>query len=472
VSVERRRVLVVDDEHLIRVWLETHLKESGYDVVLAETAAAARRAFSESPPDAIVLDLRLPDGDGLDLLREFLDADPDVTITILSAHGDIGTAVRAVKSGAYHFLEKPPKLEELLNALEKGLETRTLKRTVSGLRRQAGWRFADVEIVGRSAAMQRVVDLVGKVAASDTTTVLVRGESGVGKEVVARAIHARSTRAEFPFLEINCTALPETLLESELFGHEKGAFTDARQRKPGLLELADRGTILLDEIGDLPPGAQAKLLRFLETRTFKRVGGIRDITVDVRIIASTNRDLEAAVREGAFRRDLFFRLNVVPIVIPPLRERPEDVEPLAEYFLQKMTTDIRKPARCIHKEALAMLERYSWPGNVRELKNVIERAVILEESPEILPEHLPEELKPGRRALDLEPGFRLPPGGIDLEQLEMDLIRQALDQTRGNKTRAAELLGLTRDTLRYRIEKYGLSATGRRAEDREEPTRR
>jgi DNA-binding NtrC family response regulator len=450
--------LVVDDEHLIRVWLQTHLEESGYRVSLAETAAAARSAFSHSPPDAVVLDLKLPDGSGLDLLREFVDADPDVTITILTAHGDIKTAVQAVKLGAYHFLEKPPKLEELLNALAKGLETRALKRTVSGLRRQAGWRFADVEIVGRSAAMQRVVDLVGKVAASETTTVLVRGESGVGKEVVARAIHAHSARAEFPFLEINCTALPETLLESELFGHEKGAFTDARERKPGLLELADRGTVLLDEIGDLPPGAQAKLLRFLEARTFKRVGGVRDITVNVRIVASTNRDLEAGVREGAFRRDLFFRLNVVPIVIPPLRQRPEDVEPLAHYFVQRMTTDIRKPARRIHKEALAMLQRYSWPGNVRELKNIIERAVILEEGPEILPAHLPEELKPGGRALDLEPGFKLPPGGIDLEKLEKDLIRQALEQTRGNKTRAAELLGLTRDTLRYRIEKYGLSA--------------
>ncbi|MBI4501127.1 MAG: sigma-54-dependent Fis family transcriptional regulator [Gemmatimonadetes bacterium] len=455
---DKRRVLVVDDENLIRVWLEAHVGDAGYDVSVAESAAAARAAFAAATPDAVLLDLKLPDGNGMDLLKEFLESDPDVTAIILSAHGDIGTAVEAVKLGAYHFLEKPPQLEELLNTLAKGLETRVLRRTVSGLRRQAGWEFGGVEVVGRSAAMQRVVDLVGKVAASDST-VLARGESGVGKEVVARAIHARSARAEFPFLEINCTALPETLLESELFGHEKGAFTDARERKQGLLELADRGTILLDEIGDLASGAQAKLLRFLETRTFKRVGGVRDIKVDVRIIASTNRDLEVAVRDGGFRRDLFYRLNVVPIVIPPLRDRPEDVEPLARFFLEKMTTTLRRPVRTLSKGALAMLERYGWPGNVRELRNVIERAVILEENAEILAEHLPEELQPGRGALDLEPGFKLPAGGIDLEALEKDLLRQAFEQARGNKTRAAELLGLTRDTLRYRLEKYGLASS-------------
>jgi DNA-binding NtrC family response regulator len=452
-------VLVVDDEKLIRVWLEAHLGEAGYQMSLAADCGAARATYTEHPPDAVLLDLRLPDGNGMDLLREFHEADPDLVAVMLSAHGDITTAVDAVKLGAYHFLEKPPRLEDLLVTLEKGLETRALRRTVSGLRRQAGWQFAGVEVIGRSAAMQRVVELVGKVAASEGTTVLLRGESGVGKEVVAQAIHARSARRDFPFLEINCTALPETLLESELFGHERGAFTDAKQRKQGLLELADRGTVLLDEIGDLPPGAQAKLLRFLETRTFKRVGGVRDISVDVRIVASTNRDLEAGVRDGTFRRDLFFRLNVVPIVIPPLRERPEDVEPLARHFLDRLTTSLRRPPRAISKAALAMLERYAWPGNVRELKNVIERAVILEEHAEVLPDHLPEELKPGGRALDLEPGFRLPAGGIDLESLEKDLIRQALEQARGNKTRAAALLGLTRDTLRYRLEKYALTDT-------------
>jgi DNA-binding NtrC family response regulator len=449
-------VLVVDDENLIRVWLEAHLGKAGYEVVLADTAAAARRAFRENPPNAALLDLKLPDGTGIELLSEFLEVDAELVAIILTAHGDISTAVEAVKMGAHHFLEKPPKLEDLLITLEKGLETRTLKRTVSALKRQVGWQFEGVSVIGRSAGMRTVVELVGKVAASENTTVLVRGESGVGKEVVAQAIHAQSARSEAPFLEINCTALPETLLESELFGHERGAFTDARERKLGLLELADHGTVLLDEIGDLPPGSQAKLLRFLETRTFKRVGGVRDITVDVRVIAATNKDLEVAVRDRSFRRDLFYRLNVVPVVIPPLRTRADDVEPLAAFFLEQMTTSIRRPARTLSKEALSMLTRYAWPGNVRELRNVIERATILEEGSEILPEHLPDELRLGSRALDLEPGYALPAGGIDLEQLERDLLRQALDQAAGNKTRAASLLGMTRDTLRYRLEKYGL----------------
>ncbi len=450
------RVLVIDDENLIRVWLEAHVGEAGYVVDVAESAARARERFHSHPPDAALLDLRLPDGNGMDLLREFLEADPDLVAIILSAHGDIATAVEAVKLGAHHFLEKPPRLEDIRVTLARGLENRSLRRMVSGLRRQTGWQFAGVEVIGRSRAMERVVALVGRVAASEGTTVILRGESGVGKEVVAQAIHARSARRDFPFLEINCTALPESLLESELFGHEKGAFTDARARKQGLLELADRGTILLDEIGDLPPGAQAKLLRFLETRTFKRVGGVRDITVDVRILASTNRNLEQAMREGTFRQDLFFRLNVVPITIPPLRERPEDIEPLAHFFLGRITAGLRRPVRGIARPAMAMLERYGWPGNVRELKNVIERAVILEDGLEILPDHLPEEMKPGSRGLDLQPGFRLPAGGINLEDLEKDLIRQAMEQARGNKTRGAELLGLSRDTLRYRLEKYAI----------------
>lgn len=451
------RVLVIDDENLIRVWLEAHVGEAGYVIDVAESAARARERFHSHPPDAALLDLRLPDGNGMDLLREFMEADPDLVVIILSAHGDIATAVEAVKLGAHHFLEKPPRLDDIRVTLARGLENRSLRRMVSGLRRQTGWQFAGVEVVGRSRAMERVVALVGRVAASEGTTVILRGESGVGKEVAAQAIHARSARRDFPFLEINCTALPESLLESELFGHEKGAFTDARARKQGLLELADRGTILLDEIGDLPPGAQAKLLRFLETRTFKRVGGVRDITVDVRILASTNRNLEQAMREGAFRQDLFFRLNVVPITIPPLRERPEDIEPLAHFFLSRITTRLRRPVRGIARSAMAMLERYGWPGNVRELKNVIERAVILEDGLEILPDHLPEEMKPGSRGLDLQPGFRLPPGGINLEDLERDLIRQAMEQARGNKTRGAELLGLSRDTLRYRLEKYAIA---------------
>lgn len=458
--MNRAHVLVVDDENLIRVWLQAQLEDAGYQVSLAENAESARHSFQDSPPDAALLDLKLPDGNGLEVLEELMEVDANAVAVILTAHGDIETAVDAVKLGAYHFLEKPPKLEDLLITLEKGLESRTLKRTVSGLRRQAGWQVAGVEIVGRSAAMKRIVELVNRVAGSEGSTVLLRGESGVGKEVAARAIHAQSARAEFPFLEINCTALPEALLESELFGHERGAFTDARERKLGLLELADRGTVLLDEIGDLSPGSQAKLLRFLETRTFKRVGGVRDIKVNVRIVASTNRDLEAAVNDGEFRQDLFYRINVVPITIPPLRERPEDVAPLASFFLESIAAELRRPATSISESALKTLERYAWPGNVRELRNVIERTLILEENDEILPDHLPDELQLGKAAVDLAPGMKLPAGGIDLEELEKDLIIQALNQAGGNKTKAAALLGMSRDTFRYRVEKHELAEDG------------
>ncbi len=454
--MNNKKILVVDDEKLIGVWLAAHLKEEGYQIEIAETANAARECFANNAPDAVILDLKLPDGYGMELLAEFIESDPEVAIIMLSAHGDIGTAVEAVKLGAYHFLEKPPTLEVLVTTLGKGLEARSLKRTVSGLRKQAGWRFANVEVVGRSKEMKRVVELIGRVAASESSTVLIRGESGVGKEVVAQAIHAQSERADFPFLEVNCTALPEGLLESELFGHEKGSFTDAKERKRGLLELADRGTVLLDEIGDLPPSAQAKLLRFLETRKFKRVGGVQDISVDVRIIASTNRDLEEAIESGQFRNDLFYRLNVIPLIIPPLRDRPEDVRPLAEYFLDQFSVSMRRPRLRLSVETLPVLERYSWPGNVREVKNVIERALILGSGEEVKPEDLPEGLQPGARPIQVAVGFTLPPAGVNLQDLERDLLTQALERTRGNKTKAAALLNLSRDTLRYRLEKFGL----------------
>ena len=452
------RVLAVDDEKLIRVWLATHLEEAGYEVLTAGSLGEARTVLAENPVDALILDLRLPDGHGMDFLGEALESESELVVIVLSAHGDIETAVDAVKLGAYHFLEKPCKLDDLLNTLAKGLETRVLKRTVSGLRRQAGWQIEGVEIIGRSGAMRTIVELIEKVAESESTTVLVRGESGVGKEIVARAIHARSTRRDYPFLEINCTALPETLLESELFGYEKGAFTDARERKKGLLEFADKGTILLDEIGDLAAGSQAKLLRFLETRSFKRVGGVRDIKVDVRIVASTNRDLEAAIAERGFRIDLFYRLNVVPIEIPPLRERTEDIEPLARHYLDHFTTSLRRPARTLAPDTIRLLESYAWPGNVRELKNVMERAVILHDDSVVEPDHLPTILGSGQTGLDRPDGYELPDNGIDLEELEVDLLLQALRRAGGSKTAAARLLGLSRDTFRYRIEKYGIQA--------------
>jgi DNA-binding NtrC family response regulator len=366
--------------------------------------------------------------------------------------------VHAVKAGAYDFLEKPPNLEDLLITIEKALEARRLRQRVAVYEEQQSWQFADVKLVGRSAAMGALAETVEKVARAGPVTVLLRGESGTGKDLVARAIHARSDRRDNPFLQINCTALPEHLVESELFGHERGAYTDARERKRGLAELADSGTLFLDEIGDMPWAAQAKLLRFLEDSKFKRVGGTADVRVDVRLVAATNRDLEAAIADKSFRSDLFYRLNVVPIMMPPLRERPEDIAPLTEYFAIQLSRDLKREAPRILPETMAMLEAYDWPGNVRELRNVLERALILEDATELRPEHL--TVQPATATHAASPAgaaaVRLPPGGLVLTEVELELLRQALARTDGNVTRAARLLGLTRDTLRYRMEKYGL----------------
>jgi DNA-binding NtrC family response regulator len=434
----RSRILVVDDEPLIRAWFSEHLAAAGYDVETAETGAEALRALPGANPELVLLDLRLPDIDGLELLPQLREVDRDLIIIMVTAHGEIDVAVRAVKAGAYQFLEKPLDLEDLLITIEKGLETRDLRQQVAGLRELHRWRFATVELVGRSLVTRKLAGDVERIAATESATVLLLGESGTGKDLVARAIHARSRRSERPMLEINCTALPEHLVESELFGHEPGAFTDARQRKKGLAELADGGTLFLDEIGDMPRGAQAKLLRFLEDSKFKRLGGTTDVSVDVRVIAATNRDLDAAVKAKTFREDLYYRLNVVPIHLTPLRERAEDVAPLALYFVERLARDLKRGSPTLSAEAVEILQAYSWPGNVRELRNVLERALISTD----------------------DYAVALPAEGIRLDELERQLIRQALGRTGGNVTRAAKLLGLSRDTLRYRLEKHGLDDPG------------
>jgi DNA-binding NtrC family response regulator len=451
-------IAVVDDDELTCEWLTEHLKGAGYTVYSASTGAGALGLVQESAPALMLLDLRLPDADGLQLLKQFGKLDRDLVIVMVTAYGEIETAVQAVKAGAYDFLEKPPDLDDLLITIEKGLEARRLRQRVAGFEEQQSWQFADVQLVGRSDAIRELVATVEKVARAGPVTVLLRGESGAGKDVVARAIHARSDRCDQPFLQINCTALPEHLVESELFGHERGAFTDARERKKGLAELADGGTLFLDEIGDMPRAAQAKLLRFLEDSKFKRVGGTVDITVDARLVAATNRDLEAAIAERSFRSDLFYRLNVVPIVIPPLRERPEDVAPLAEYFAGQLARELRREVPNLTPATIRVLEAYDWPGNVRELRNVLERALILEETTELSPEHLPAELRATERRpnRDAAVATELPPEGLVLADVELDLLRQALARTDHNVSKAAKLLGLTRDTLRYRMEKYDL----------------
>jgi DNA-binding NtrC family response regulator len=451
-------IAVVDDDELTSIWLSEHLEGAGYAVACAGTGKEALNLIKAAVPALVLLDLRLPDAYGLELLGQFREIDRDMVVIMVTAFGEIDTAVQAVKAGAYHFLQKPLDLDDLLITIEKGLEARHLRKEVAVLRAQHRWLFASVELVGRSRAMEELARTVNKVALADSATVLLRGESGTGKDLVARAIHARSERHDRPFLEINCTALPEHLVESELFGHERGAFTDARERKKGLVELADGGTLFLDEIGEIPPGTQAKLLRFLEDSAFKRLGGTTDVRVNIRVIAATNRDLESAIKNQVFRADLYYRLKVVPIQIPPLRERPDDIAPLAEYFIERLSRELKRDPVAFTVAALRILEAYSWPGNVRELRNVIERALILEDAQEIRPEHLPAEiLGAPREDTNGSELFQLPPDGVSLKDLELELIRQALTRTGDNVTRAARLLGLSRDTLRYRLDKYDLS---------------
>lgn len=449
------RILICDDEMLIRLWLEEHLREEGYEAESLGDGEALLEALDEKPADLVLLDLRLPDGSGLDLLPRLKERDPLLPVIMITAYGEVDTAVAAVRAGAHHFLEKPIRLPELLVLIEQALEKRRLHRELDRYREGYRWQFSEVSLVGRSHAMRKVAELIARVTMKgNPTTVLIQGESGTGKDVVARAIHAKGPRASHPLIRVNCTALPESLVESELLGHEGGAFTDAKERKKGLLELADRGTVLLDEIGDMPPSAQAKLLGFLETQTFRRVGGVRDIPVDVHVLAATNRDLESAVPRGDFREDLFYRLNVIPIHLPPLRERPEDIAPLALHFVDVLCEEMRQPRRELSPEALRALEGYGWPGNARELRNVLERVLLLHDDDPLEPAHLPAEIL-GASA-DGDHLMVLPPAGLDLDDLERELICQALERTDGNKTGAARLLGLSRDTLRYRLEKYGI----------------
>ncbi len=455
------RILICDDELLIRLWLEEHLREAGHAAEGVGDGAELLAALAREPGDLVLLDLRLPDGSGVELLPRIHALDPGLPVIMMTAYGEIETAVAAVRAGAEHFLEKPIRLEEVLLLIEQSLERRALHRELEQYRDGHRWQFSDVSVVGRSYAMRKVAECIARLGGrANAPNVLIRGESGTGKDVVARAIHARSPRHMHPFIKVNCTALPEHLVESELFGHEAGAFTDARETKKGLFELAHGGTAFLDEIGDMPKAAQAKLLGFLETHSLRRVGGVRDIEVDTHVVAATNRNLEAAVAQGEFREDLFYRLNVFPIELPPLRERPEDVAPLAIHFVDTLCRELRQPPRHIAPDALRALEQYEWPGNARQLKNVLERILFLEDADTVTPASLPAEV---RHATVSNGGriFVLPPAGVSLEELERELICQALDRMAGNKTGAARLLGLSRDTLRYRLEKHGLTARNR-----------
>jgi two-component system, NtrC family, response regulator AtoC len=446
-------ILVVDDEALIRWSLSERLKSEGYDVFEADTGKAALEKLPEGV-DLVLLDYRLPDTDGVAVLRKVKEFDQDILVILLTAYASVETAVEAMKLGAYHFANKPFNLDEVAATVERALETTRLRRELRQFRSNAARPYSLERVVGASPAITALRHMAARVAVTPSSTVLLTGESGTGKDLLAKVIHYASDRSSRPFMNITCSALPEQLLESELFGHERGAFTDARMQKKGLLETADGGTVFLDEIGEMTPALQAKLLRFLEEKSFKRVGGSSDIRVDVRVIAATNRDLDKEVEKHTFRPDLFFRLNVLPIVLPPLRAHAEDIPLLVEYFIDTFNTEFRKRVLGATPAAYALLQSYGWPGNVRELRNVLERAMLLTDGDRLDA----RDFSAMAKAVSAGSEFELPATGVDLEKLERSLLVQALRRSNGNQTRAGALLGLNRDQIRYRIEKFGLSA--------------
>jgi len=452
------RILIVDDEYLIRWSLEQNLEKEGYKVLQAESGEKALEMVASEAPDLVLLDIKLPGMDGYEALEKILKMDRDVIAIMITAYEDVERVVRAMKLGAFDYITKPFDFSKVHLSVQKALSTSQIKREVKFLRQEKKNRFGLDNIIVVSPSMQKIITMTERLAQSDTSTVLIQGESGTGKELIAHAIHYQSRRENMPFVTVNCAGFMEHLLENDLCGHEKGSFTDARELKKGLFEVADRGSLFLDEIGEMNAGMQAKLLRLVEQKTFRRIGGVKDIHVDVRIITATNKDLEKMKDEANFREDLFYRINVASLKIPPLRERREDIIPLAKSFVQKYNEEFHKNVQKISKGVEDFFLSYSWPGNVRELKNVLERAMILGDGDTILIEHLPMEIlpRPSNQAGSSE-GIHIPPEGISLEKVEESLVRQALKMTGGNQTRAAKLLDISRDALRYRMQKFNIA---------------
>lgn len=439
----------------MREVLSIMLTKEGYEVVAADSRAQAAAVLAKAPADLVITDIRLPDGDGIEILRHVKAASPETAVVVMTAYGTTETAVAALKLGAHDYLTKPFDVDELKIVVRGALEAQRLTEENLRLKAELRSRHGLDRIIGVSRAMASVFDLVQSVAAT-SSTVLITGESGTGKELVARAIHTLSPRRDAAFVSVNCGALPETLLESELFGHMKGSFTDAHQTKKGLFETAHRGTLFLDEVGETPPAMQVKLLRALQEKRIRRVGGTDEVEVDVRVISATNQPLEKLVEEKRFREDLFYRLQVIPIHVPPLRERREDIPLLADHFLHKFNQEMGKAVAKISEQALHLLVRHAWPGNVRELENAIERAVALETTEAVLPERLPEGIRGGLRSEGGGPELR---SGFSLDQhllaIERELLRRALAKAGGDRASAAELLGVTPRSLRYLIQKHG-----------------
>lgn len=456
-----KEILVVDDDQAIRWTLKEALQSWEFTPIEAASVAEATRLLKNHLPATVLLDIDLPDGSGLDVLREIKTEHADAIVIMITGNVHIDNTISALRGGAYDFIGKPINLEELRVTIRNAIEARHLRRELEQVRKERERAFNFRQIVGDSPAMKKMLGLAAKVAESDVASVLLQGESGTGKDLVAKAIHYGSQRAEEPFVAVNCAALPATLIESELFGYEKGAFTDAKARKEGLFEQAEGGTLLLDEIGELELSLQAKLLRVLEEGAFRRVGGLKDIPLDVRVLAASNRDLKTESEAGRFRPDLYYRLSVIQIDIPPLRERGDDVLLLAQHYIDAIGSRLKRSRKisALSPEAKDVFREYRWPGNVRELRNVIERALILEDNDQITTEYLPGGLLlPPRQSslttsVDVSAQFVLPAEGISLDEAELSFVRQAIERSGGNQTRAADLLGISRDQLRYRLKK-------------------
>ena len=479
------KILVVDDERLVRWSLRQKCEEWGYHVVEAEAGEPALKLAQHESPDLVLLDVRLPDLSGLEVLDQLKKNGDARAVIMITADPQLDDVKAALKLGAYDFVGKPLDFDELHLVIGNALETTRLRSEVQTLRADVRRRAGYHQVVGISPKMTELMNFVRKVAASEATTILIQGESGTGKDLIAKAIHYESSRQEKPFVAINCSAIPETLMEAELFGHEKGAFTDAKQMKKGLFEAADGGSLFLDEIGELSPLLQAKLLRVLEDQVIRRVGGIRDMQVDVRVIAASNRDLEKAVREGHFRQDLYYRLAIIAIFIPPLRDRKEDILPMVDFFIERYNRKFKKSVRGITDDTRRLLLAHTWPGNVRELKNTIERAMILEDEPRLRPAYLPfsvsesggltvfERTSSGDGGHPLAngrtlPRLYIPEGGTSLEEVEHAMVELAMRQASGNQTHAAKLLDISRDALRYKLKKFGLVPAEERSEEESE----